>query len=146
MRVIILGAGAIGAHLADLFSKINQDIVVIDDDEQKLERIQENCDLMTVHSSGQITLMAFFIAYFALCFTAFFIMILVGVDSTNSFTIALSCGSNVGPTLGLEIGPTMSWSILPDFVKWILSALMLMGRLEIFTFLVLFVPSFWKNN
>lgn len=52
MRVIILGAGAIGAHLADLFSKINQDIVVIDDDEQKLERIQENCDLMTVHSSS----------------------------------------------------------------------------------------------
>ena len=52
MRVIILGAGAIGAHLADLFSKINQDIVVIDDDDQKLERIQENCDLMTVHSSS----------------------------------------------------------------------------------------------
>ena len=52
MRVIILGAGAIGAHLADLFSKINQDIVVIDDDEQNLERIQENCDLMTVHSSS----------------------------------------------------------------------------------------------
>ena len=100
----------------------------------------------TVHSSGQITLMAFFIAYFALCFTAYFIMILAGVDSTNSFTIALSCGSNVGPTLGLEIGPTMSWSILPDLVKWILSALMLMGRLEIFTFLVIFAPSFWKNN
>ncbi|MBR5673872.1 MAG: Trk system potassium transporter TrkA [Muribaculaceae bacterium] len=58
MRVIILGAGAIGAHLADLFSKINQDIVVIDDDEQKLERIQENCDLMTVHSSSNAPIKA----------------------------------------------------------------------------------------
>ena len=100
----------------------------------------------TVHTAGQITLMAFFIAYFALCFTAYFIMILAGVDSTNSITIALSCGSNVGPTLGLEIGPTMSWSILPALVKWLLSALMLMGRLEIFTVLVIFTPSFWKNN
>ena len=100
----------------------------------------------SVHSPSQITLLAFFIAYITLCFTAYFIMILAGVDSTNSITIALSCGSNVGPTLGLEIGPTMSWSILPPLVKWILSGLMLMGRLEIFTFLVIFSPSCWKNH
>ena len=100
----------------------------------------------TVQSSGQITLMAFLMVYFVLCFIAYFGMILVGVDSTNSFTIALSCASNVGPTLGLEIGPTMSWSVLPMFVKWFLSALMLMGRLEIFTVLVIFTPAFWRNN
>ena len=100
----------------------------------------------SIHSSNQITLLAFFIAYITLCFTAYFIMILAGVDSTNSITIALSCGSNVGPTLGLEIGPTMSWSILPPLVKWILSGLMLMGRLENFTVLVIFSPSFWKNH
>ncbi len=100
----------------------------------------------SVHSPSQITLLAFFIAYITLCFIAYFIMILAGMDSTNSITIALSCGSNVGPTLGLEIGPTMSWSILPPLVKWILSGLMLMGRLEIFTFLVIFSPSFWKNH
>ena len=100
----------------------------------------------TINSSGQITLIAFLMVFFLLCFIAYFIMILVGVDSTNSFTIALSCASNVGPTLGLEIGPTMSWSVLPTFVKWILSALMLMGRLEIFTVLVIFTPAFWKNN
>jgi trk system potassium uptake protein TrkH len=100
----------------------------------------------SVHSPSQITFLAFFIAYITLCFTAYFIMILAGVDSTNSITIALSCGSNVGPTLGLEIGPTMSWSILPPLVKWILSGLMLMGRLEIFTVLVIFSPSFWKNH
>ena len=100
----------------------------------------------SINASGQITLIAFLMAYFVLCFIAYFIMILVGVDSTNSFTIALSCASNVGPTLGLEIGPTMSWSILPDFIKWILSVLMLMGRLEIFTVLVIFTSAFWKNN
>lgn len=100
----------------------------------------------TINSSGQITLIAFLLVFILLCFFAYFVMILAGVDSTNSFTIALSCASNVGPTLGLEIGPTMSWSVLPMMVKWILSALMLMGRLEIFTVLVIFTPAFWKNN
>ena len=52
MKVIITGAGAIGAHLADLFSKIKQDIVIIDDNEENLERIQADCDLMTIHASG----------------------------------------------------------------------------------------------
>lgn len=58
MKVIIVGAGAIGAHLADLFSEIKQDIVIIDDDEEKLERIQADCDLMTLHSSASTPIQA----------------------------------------------------------------------------------------
>ncbi len=54
--------------------------------------------------------------------------------------------ANVGPTLGMEIGPTMSWAQLPDIAKWICSFLMLVGRLELFTVLVLFTPAFWKEN
>ena len=96
--------------------------------------------------SSQVTLLAFLTAYMLLCLFTYFCMILMGVDSTNSITISISCASNVGPTLGLEIGPTMSWGILPGGVKWLLSALMLMGRLEIFTVVVLFTPSFWKDN
>lgn len=95
--------------------------------------------------SSQVTLLAFFTAYILLCLFTFVIMILTGIDSTNSITIAISCASNVGP--GLEmIGPPMSWSMLPDATKWLLSGLMLMGRLEIFSVLVLFSPSFWKDN
>ena len=100
----------------------------------------------TIPYSSQVTLLAFLAAYMCLCLFTYFIMIVTGVDSTNSITIAISCASNVGPTLGLEIGPTMSWSILPSVVKWLLSALMLMGRLEIFSVIVLFSPSFWKDN
>jgi len=105
-------------------------------------RVNDN----TVSYSAQVTLLAFLAAYMALCLFVYFCMILQGVDSTNSITIALSCASNVGPTLGLEIGPTMSWNILPWDVKWLLSGLMLMGRLEIFTVLILFTRSFWKEN
>ena len=88
--------------------------------------------------SSQVTLLAFLAAYVGLCIFTYFCMISTGVDPTNSITIALSCAGNVGPTLGLEIGPTMSWGILPMGVKWLLSGLMLMGRLEIFTVVVLF--------
>ena len=96
--------------------------------------------------SSQVTLLAFLTAYMALCLFTYFCMILSGIDSTNSITIALSCAGNVGPTLGLEIGPTMSWGIFPEGIKWLLSGLMLMGRLEIFTVLVLFTSAFWKEN
>ena len=99
-----------------------------------------------VNSSNQVTLLVFFALYMALCIFAYFCLICMGVDSTNSITIAMSCASNVGPTLGLEIGPTVSWNILPDVGKWICAVLMLMGRLEIFSVVVIFTRDFWKDN
>lgn len=99
-----------------------------------------------VSSSAQVTLLVFFALYMALCIFAYFCLICMGVDSTNSITIAMSCASNVGPTLGLEIGPTVSWNILPAVGKWICSVLMLMGRLEIFSVVVLFTRGFWKDR
>lgn len=99
-----------------------------------------------VSTSNQVTLLVFFALYMALCIFAYFCLICMGVDSTNSITIAMSCASNVGPTLGLEIGPTMSWDVLPDVGKWICSILMLMGRLEIISVVVIFTRSFWKDS
>jgi trk system potassium uptake protein TrkH len=92
------------------------------------------------------TLLSFFALFVLMCLISATIMIVAGIDNTNAITIALSCMSNVGPTLGTEIGPTMSWSSLPDGIKWVCSFLMLMGRLEIMTVLVLFTGSFWKDN
>jgi len=94
----------------------------------------------------QLALAAYFMMYVAMCLFVYFVMIFLDIDSINAFTIAFSCASNVGPTLGLEIGPTMSWNVLPDGVKWLLSLLMLMGRLEIISVLVLFTRSFWKDR
>lgn len=81
-----------------------------------------------------------------MCLIAYFVMMLSGIDSAGAITIALSCASNVGPALSNEIGPTMPWGVLPDMVKWLLSILMLMGRLEIITVVVLFTSAFWKDN
>ena len=95
---------------------------------------------------AQATLLVFLALYGISCLAAFFCFQLMGIESTNAITIAISSASNVGPALGADIGPTMSWSTLPMAAKWICSALMLMGRLEFFSVLVLFMPSFWKEN
>ncbi|MBR4651598.1 MAG: TrkH family potassium uptake protein, partial [Prevotella sp.] len=94
----------------------------------------------------RVTLLAFLSVYCLLCIICAFAMIAAGVDNTNAITITISTLSNVGPTLGMEIGPTMSWNELPDFAKWVCSILMLMGRLEIFSVLIIFTPTFWKDR
>ena len=103
-------------------------------------------DGVNVPSNKRLTLLSFLTIYLILSLVCSFTMIAAGIDSTNSITITLSCLGNVGPTLGLEIGPTMSWSVLPDYAKWICTVLMLIGRLEIFTVLVIFTPEFWKES
>lgn len=95
---------------------------------------------------AQATLLVFLTLYGVACFVAFFLFKMMGIESTNAITIAISSASNVGPALGADIGPTMSWSTLPDAAKWICSALMLMGRLEFLSVIVLFTPAFWKKN
>lgn len=94
----------------------------------------------------RVTLLGFLTLYILLAFLCTFVMILSGVDHTNAITITLSCLGNVGPTLGLEIGPTMSWAQLPDLVKWFCTFLMLVGRLEMFSVLVIFTPAFWEKR
>ena len=100
----------------------------------------------SIPQSKLVALFAFFaLTILMMLFTAA-VMIVAGIDNTNAVVIALSSVSNVGPSLANEVGPSMSWSMLPDYIKWLLCLLMLMGRLEIMTVLVLFTPAFWKEN
>ena len=101
---------------------------------------------MNVPRNRLIALFAFFTLTMLMTLVTATIMIMAGIDNTNAITIALSCVSNVGPTLGTEIGPVMSWGELPDYVKWLCSFLMLVGRVEIMSVLVLFTRAFWKDN
>jgi len=93
-----------------------------------------------------IALFAFFTLFGLMMIITTGFMIITGVDPVNAITIGLSCVSNVGPSLSNNVGPVMSWVGMADYVKWALCLLMLMGRLEIMTVLVLFTRSFWKEN
>lgn len=70
---------------------------------------------------------------------------LMGLDFITATSGAATALANVGPGLGDTIGPAGNFASLPDSAKWILSLGMLLGRLEIFTILVLFAPSFWRG-
>lgn len=100
----------------------------------------------TVSQSRLVTLLAFFTLYVCMLLLTTLIMVLSGVDATNSITIAFSLISNVGAGLDTNIGPQMSWADLGDGTKWLCSFLMLVGRLEIMAVLVLFTRGFWKRN
>lgn len=100
----------------------------------------------SVPQSRIIQLFAFFALMVIMVLVTTTIMHLSGIDGINSMVIALSCVSNVGPSLANDIGANITWSAMPDYIKWVLCLLMLMGRLEIMTVLVLFSRSFWKEN
>ena len=68
----------------------------------------------------------------------------VGLDLITALSGAATALANVGPGLGEIIGPAGNFGALPDPAKWLLSAGMLLGRLELFTVLVLFTPGFWR--
>ena len=101
---------------------------------------------MNVPQGRLVTLLAFFTLYFVMLLITTAIMVVAGIDLTNSCTISLSLISNVGAGLDTNIGPQMSWADLSIGIKWVCSFLMLVGRLEIMTVLVLFTRSFWKEN
>ena len=67
------------------------------------------------------------------------------LDFVTALSGALTSLTNVGPGLGPIVGPSGNFSSLPDLAKWLLSAGMLFGRLEIFTVLVIFTPAFWRG-
>ena len=83
--------------------------------------------------------------YLVIFFIISALLSLTGLDFITSVSGAATSISNVGPGLGSIIGPNGNFSSLPDISKWILALGMILGRLELFAILVLFLPSFWKS-
>jgi trk system potassium uptake protein TrkH len=68
----------------------------------------------------------------------------MGLDLVTALSASATAITNVGPGLGPIVGPAGNFAVLPDAAKWILSVAMLLGRLEIFSVLILFDPEFWR--
>lgn len=92
-----------------------------------------------------ISVLSFFFVYFATFATAAVLLSFFKLDAVTVLSAAGSAIANVGPGLGDTVGPAGNYSPLPDGAKWILTVTMLLGRLELFTVLVLLTPSFWRN-
>jgi trk system potassium uptake protein len=91
------------------------------------------------------SVVVFFCVYFISYSIITLLLMAFGLDFVTSISASVTSLSNVGPGLGSTIGPAGNFSSLPDTTKWILSFAMLLGRLELFTVLILFTPTFWRG-
>jgi trk system potassium uptake protein TrkH len=113
--------------------------------------LHPNAILQTRHNGSILkeevvyNIYAFFILYMLSFIFGALVFGALGLDFESAIGVAASSLGNVGPALG-NYGPAFSYSELPDFGKWWASFLMLLGRLELFTVLILFTPFFWKKH
>tara|TARA_B110000116_G_C16788563_1_gene562417 strand:- start:36 stop:1502 length:1467 start_codon:yes stop_codon:yes gene_type:complete len=90
-------------------------------------------------------LLAFIFFYLFTFVIGAIILTFIGLDFQDAISASITAVSNVGPGIG-SIGPSASFAHLPIAAKWVLSCLMILGRLELFTIAILFTPYFWRRN
>jgi trk system potassium uptake protein TrkH len=88
--------------------------------------------------------LAFVFLYFMSLVTLIFVQLASGLDFMTALSAIIACINNACPGLGL-VGPGSNYGVLTDFQTWVCSAAMLLGRLEVFTILVLFTPTLWRK-
>ena len=99
----------------------------------------------SISQDTRATVLTFTCLYFLLIFVGWFVFMIMGLDFVEGYSISVSCVGNIGPALG-TLGPAYSWSALPAAAKWFSTLLMLIGRLELFSILLMFTSSFWEKN
>ena len=99
----------------------------------------------TVTENTYTSIISFFFIYILLFILSSVILSFLGLDFLTALSASASAISNVGPGVGEIIGPNGNYGGINEIGKWVLAFTMLIGRLEIFTILVLFSKNFWKK-
>ncbi len=97
-----------------------------------------------VPNSIVFSVLGFIFLYFMSVVVLTFALVISGLDFISAFSGIIACINNAGPGLGV-VGPASNYGILTDFQTWVCTLAMLIGRLEIFTVLILFTPQFWRR-
>ena len=118
----------------------------------EFNRILHPNAVLPVRVSGKVvsgatkqSVLTFSIFFFALMFVGWFFYLAIGIDIAEAYGISLSCLSNIGLTIG-DHGCNIPWSDMPTIGKWFSTFLMLVGRLGIFSVLLILTPAFWKHR
>ncbi len=119
-----------GAHLSRIVSPNRVHVVLYHD-----RRVEDDV---------AFAILAFFGVMLFSLIVSTFLLAWIGVDLVTALTGSAQALANVGPGLGEIIGPAGNFHPLPDAAKWVLSVMMIMGRLEFFTIFVLLTPAFWR--
>jgi trk system potassium uptake protein len=97
----------------------------------------------TLRKDVVYTIAGFVVLYISCLLLTTLVVATGGYDITTSFSTALVTLGNIGPGFAL-VGPTENYFFFPDYIKWFLSFIMMLGRLEVYTVLVILVPRFWR--
>jgi trk system potassium uptake protein TrkH len=98
----------------------------------------------SVTEKENLTILNFIVLYFLIFMTGSMILIFTGLDLPTAFSSVATAMAGIGPGMG-SVGPASNFAHLTDFVKYVLTFLMIVGRLEIYTVLILFTLNFWKR-
>jgi trk system potassium uptake protein TrkH len=88
--------------------------------------------------------LAFLFMYICCIVTMTLMLLATGLDAVTAFSAVIASINNTGPGLN-QVGPATTYEVLSDFQTWVCSFAMLIGRLELFTVLVIFTPVFWRK-
>jgi trk system potassium uptake protein TrkH len=91
-----------------------------------------------------MSVLAFVVVYFISIVSLTLLLLASGLDLTSSISAVISCINSSGPGLG-TIGPLSNYGMLSDFQQWVCTVAMLLGRLEVFTLVLVFTRAFWRK-
>jgi len=97
-----------------------------------------------VQNNIVFAVLAFLFVYIATIVIITLLLVATGLDVVTAFSAAVACVNNTGPGLA-NVGPATTYAVLTDFQTWVCTFAMLLGRLELFTLLIVFTPVFWRK-
>ena len=131
--------------------KMFRTLVLFQQARRELHHLVHPQSVAPVRVGGQVVqnrivfaVLAFVVLYFGTVVVLTFALLLSGLDFLTAFSAIIACINNAGPGLG-QVGPAGNYQGLTDFQTWICALAMLLGRLEIFSVLVLFTPTLWRK-
>jgi trk system potassium uptake protein TrkH len=131
--------------------KVVRQLLLLKNSLLELKRLIHPQAIIPVRMNGKVVsqdiifkVMAFFLIYIIIFIIGSTVMALIGLDGPTAIGATAATLGNIGPGLG-NVGPVDHYGFIPAGGKWFLSFLMLLGRLELFTVLILFSPVFWKK-
>ncbi|BBA37198.1 Trk-type K+ transport system, membrane component [Methylocaldum marinum] len=99
---------------------------------------------MVIPSGIILAVLGFIFVYFMSIVILVLLLIISGLDVVSALSAAIACINNMGPGLG-EVGPAANYAGLTDFQTWLCTLAMFLGRIEVFTALILFTPAYWRK-
>jgi trk system potassium uptake protein len=131
--------------------KMIRALVLLKQSVREFTRIIHPRAMVPLKISGQavennliFAVLAFMLVYGATMVGMSLLLTATGLDFITSFSAVAACINNMGPGLG-QVGPATTYAVLTDFQTWVCTIAMLLGRLELFTLLVVFTPAFWRK-